>query len=347
MKYKWFYSVAAFIFFISCQHNPEKPYLTPYTIHLLGNFNNWDIEDFEGTMMEYKGGHLWEKEVKFDSAMHIEFKFVINGSWEPYSFGGPPGSSQYGAAGVCTLASNSSNLTWDIPVAGTYKFLFNDSTYYYEIRSAFFMIDGNMADWDSTSKVCENTKNPWAQFDLKSGWITWDSANLYLGAVGSCPSESDPNAFRIFIDVDYGAKTGERDFTNTNYGLYGTDLEVTDTLFGADFEVFYASWGESHFVSLDAANDVATEMDKDVEIAYAEGGELTGLEVKIPWQKFFGTVPDSVKIGILWVLTNAKTDDYYSSDDQLPERQAGNYDETTGHLVQDRVYTTVIKIKQK
>ncbi len=88
--------------------------------------------------------------------------------------------------------------------------------------------------------------------ELKTLWVAYDAANLYVGIAGQCEST---NAIVAYLDVDYASGTGAKSPSalSDNAGLVddavSSVLTVADTGIGLDFA--FASLGMQSFTGLD------------------------------------------------------------------------------------------------
>jgi len=119
------------------EQNPHLPppgysYLTNYnSMQLVGDFQGWNLLDFEGTKMQLVDDWVWEKTWFFSSSTQINFKFVPNRTWDP-AFGS--NSNHSGLEGpVDTVRGPGTHLVANIPQAGYWKFTFNENLLYYWI----------------------------------------------------------------------------------------------------------------------------------------------------------------------------------------------------------------------
>lgn len=139
--------ILSLYFFFSCQESTEVPILQPTgtkgaqyfasdysSIQFLGNFNGWNIDDFENTKMALVNDYEWYMEITL-SAGTIQFKFVTDRSWDnPQDFGSL--SSYSGLEGYADLVSGTdTHLSADIPADGVYEIRLNEKTKYYSITA--------------------------------------------------------------------------------------------------------------------------------------------------------------------------------------------------------------------
>jgi hypothetical protein len=110
----------------------EKPQI--YSISVAGSFNDWDPTSNEMSKISEK---LYELELRIEKIGLIEFKFIVNKSWDT-NFGEENQSSKrFPVSGIAELddGSNTSNIKAYIPNAGKYKFMVDTETYDYSLDS--------------------------------------------------------------------------------------------------------------------------------------------------------------------------------------------------------------------
>ncbi len=110
----------------------EKPQIA--SISVAGSFNDWDPTSNEMSKISEK---LYELELRIEKIGLIEFKFIVNKSWDT-NFGEENQSSKrFPVSGIAELddGSNTSNIKAYIPNAGKYKFMVDTETYDYSLDS--------------------------------------------------------------------------------------------------------------------------------------------------------------------------------------------------------------------
>ena len=140
---KRFLPLAILIFIISCAKEegnplinpPGQAYRTQYnSMQVVGDFQGWNLNDFENTKMTLVADYQWEKIVYFNAPQDsIRFKFVANRDWN-YAFGtqGPDtGLSGYAQPNCNGLGDHIT--AGPLRQAGYWKFQFNEKTLRYQI----------------------------------------------------------------------------------------------------------------------------------------------------------------------------------------------------------------------
>ncbi len=135
--------LAIFALLISCAKEEGNPLINPpgqefrtqyNSIQLVGDFQGWNLNDFENTKMTLVADYQWEKVVYFNAPQDsIRFKFVANRDWN-YAFG-----TQGADTGLSGYAEPNCNGLGDhitagpLRQAGYWKFEFNEKTLFYKI----------------------------------------------------------------------------------------------------------------------------------------------------------------------------------------------------------------------
>lgn len=114
---------------------PGQAHRTQYnSMQIVGDFQGWNLNDFDNTRMDLVDDYKWERLVYFNAPQDsIRFKIVANRDWN-YAFGtvGPDtGLSGYAEANCNGLGDHIT--AGPLPQAGYWKFEFNEKTLYYKI----------------------------------------------------------------------------------------------------------------------------------------------------------------------------------------------------------------------
>jgi hypothetical protein len=166
-------------------------------------------------------------------------------------------------------------------------------------------IDGTIevspGDWDEDEVVTDDLADDsrYGEADIGDLYMTWDTANLYLGVATSLPPGTLGNGYVIFIDKDAheASVTGATDFTGADF----YPRHITFTEMGADIVV--GGWNfETQFDVRDCVDPASTEPITGAVSGY-NAGDLT-FEVAIPWSGIYGggsTVPVGAAMKIVTV----------------------------------------------
>ncbi len=139
MKKEIILSLIVLAFFACAKNHPTgyrlKPpgerYISSYqTMQLVGNFQNWNLDD-PNSYMELMSDYIWEKDENIGQSGLIQFKFVPNHNWEP-SFGTT--GSDTGLSGYAEVVSGlGTEIALNLPERGIWRFHFNEKTRFFKL----------------------------------------------------------------------------------------------------------------------------------------------------------------------------------------------------------------------
>jgi len=192
---------------------PGQSYRTQYnSMQVVGDFQGWNLNDFENTKMTLVADYKWEKLVRFNAPQDsIRFKFVANRDWN-YAFGTPgpdTGLSGYAQPNCNGLGDHIT--AGPISSAGYWKFEFNEKTLYYRITPVT-VPQGKIYGYVRF----ENVPNP-----------PYPSANvdLYLDTTRIKRTQTDSVGYYEFKNLDDG--TYKLKFTAQGYSPESTQVTIS------------------------------------------------------------------------------------------------------------------------
>lgn len=218
---KKFIPVAIFLFLIACAKEEGEPtvnppgqiYRTQYnSMQVVGDFQGWNLNDFDNTKMNLVGDYKWERLVRFNAPQDsIRFKFVANRDWN-YAFGTP--GADTGLAGFAEPNCNGfgDHITaGPITKAGYWKFEFNEKTLYYRI---------------SLVSTPQGKIYGWVRFeDVQLPPFPIANVDLFVDTV-RVRTTTDTLGYYEFTNVDDG--TYKLRFTASGYGPESTFVTVSN-----------------------------------------------------------------------------------------------------------------------
>ena len=142
MKKEWLL-ILSITLILSCAKEEGNPIVTPpgqsyrtqyASMQLVGDFQGWNLNDFEHTKMTLVSDWQWERTVYFSAPQDsIRFKFVANRDWN-VSFGTEaPDTGLSGYAELLQGGFGNHITAGPLTKAGYWKFEFNEKTLFYKI----------------------------------------------------------------------------------------------------------------------------------------------------------------------------------------------------------------------
>jgi hypothetical protein len=171
------------------------------------------------------------------------------------------------------------------------------------------------ADWDADELFYEDPvgDSAWGPFnDLQGLRVTWDPGGIYLavsGALWDVPAgQSGQNSVNLYIDVDYGKRTGIADLSLINQNALGAISRnlwrplTVGSGFGCDFG--FTNWAGRYdlgFLDLADPNSPVNRVNAITQAKDLAGN--TGYELFIPWNVLYpnaaAQVPPGTRIAVV------------------------------------------------